>query len=553
MDPLGSFSAATRAWFERTFDAPTPAQALGWPAIASGEHVLIQAPTGSGKTLAAFLSSIDRLNAKPGEGLRAALRLAAQGAQLRHRAEPARAARRARVVAARRRPHRRHAREGAARAGQAPAGHPDHDARVALPAAHLGGARDAARGRDADPRRGARRRRARSAARTWRSRSSGSSALAQARSSASASRRRSGRSRRSGASSRAGGRSSSSTPARARSSTSRSSSRSRTCASSARPRRSRYPVPADGQEMDAGTELGSQSIWPSIYPEILAPRRGAPLDDRLRQQPPPRGAARAAPERARRAKEIARAHHGSLAREQRVIVEEDLKARPHPVPRRHLVARARDRHGRRRPRDPGRVAEVGRARPAADRPRRARAGRRLEGPHLPEVPRRPARVGGRRAGDARGRDRGDEDPAQPARRARAADRRDLAPTRRSRSTSCTSWCAARTRSPTSRASSSRTCSTCSPAATRPTSSPSCGRASSGTAPAARSAPARGAAARGHERGHDPRPRPVRRVPGRTAAAASASSTRRWSTRRARARRSCSARRPGGSRRSRATA
>ena len=30
-----------------------------------------------------------------------------------------------------------------------------------------------------------------------------------------------------------------------------------------------YPVPADGQEMDAGTELGSQSIWPSMYPELL--------------------------------------------------------------------------------------------------------------------------------------------------------------------------------------------------------------------------------------------------------------------------------------------
>ena len=61
------------------------------------------------------------------------------------------------------------------------------------------------------------------------------------------------------------------------------------------------------------------------------------------------------------------------------------------------------------------------------------------------------------------------------------------------------------------------------------------------------------AARGHERRHDPRPRDVRRLPGRTAAAGSASSTRRWSTRRARARRSCSAPRPGGSRRSPATA
>src|ERR671918_2162939 len=70
MDPLAPFSPQTRAWFEGTFAAPTPAQELGWPAIATGEHVLIQAPTGSGKTLAAFLYGIDRLNAEPGEGLR---------------------------------------------------------------------------------------------------------------------------------------------------------------------------------------------------------------------------------------------------------------------------------------------------------------------------------------------------------------------------------------------------------------------------------------------------------------------------------------------------
>src|SRR5881394_3234204 len=70
MDPLNVFSEATRAWFERTFDAPTPAQVKGWPVIASGAHTLIQAPTGSGKTLAAFLYAIDRLTAKPGEGLR---------------------------------------------------------------------------------------------------------------------------------------------------------------------------------------------------------------------------------------------------------------------------------------------------------------------------------------------------------------------------------------------------------------------------------------------------------------------------------------------------
>jgi ATP-dependent Lhr-like helicase len=70
MDPLGVFSPATRAWFERTFDAPTPPQQHGWPAIASGRHVLIQAPTGSGKTLTAFLSALDRLNESPRQGLR---------------------------------------------------------------------------------------------------------------------------------------------------------------------------------------------------------------------------------------------------------------------------------------------------------------------------------------------------------------------------------------------------------------------------------------------------------------------------------------------------
>ena len=70
MDALASLSPATRAWFERAFPAPTPAQELGWPAIATGAHVLVQAPTGSGKTLAAFLQGIDRLNETPGEGLR---------------------------------------------------------------------------------------------------------------------------------------------------------------------------------------------------------------------------------------------------------------------------------------------------------------------------------------------------------------------------------------------------------------------------------------------------------------------------------------------------
>jgi ATP-dependent Lhr-like helicase len=70
MDALSVFSKPTRAWFESSFAAPTPAQEQGWPAIASGKHTLIQAPTGSGKTLAAFLYGIDKLTDSPGEGLR---------------------------------------------------------------------------------------------------------------------------------------------------------------------------------------------------------------------------------------------------------------------------------------------------------------------------------------------------------------------------------------------------------------------------------------------------------------------------------------------------
>ncbi|HET6683493.1 MAG TPA: DEAD/DEAH box helicase [Gaiella sp.] len=70
MDALASLSPATRAWFGRAFSGPTPAQELAWPAIATGAHVLVQAPTGSGKTLAAFLHGIDSLNDTPGDGLR---------------------------------------------------------------------------------------------------------------------------------------------------------------------------------------------------------------------------------------------------------------------------------------------------------------------------------------------------------------------------------------------------------------------------------------------------------------------------------------------------
>ncbi|MFP5320911.1 MAG: DEAD/DEAH box helicase [Acidimicrobiia bacterium] len=62
---LEQFSPAVRAWFETSFPEPTPPQQKGWPTIASGAHTLILAPTGSGKTLSAFLWAIDRLTSTP--------------------------------------------------------------------------------------------------------------------------------------------------------------------------------------------------------------------------------------------------------------------------------------------------------------------------------------------------------------------------------------------------------------------------------------------------------------------------------------------------------
>ncbi len=62
---LAGFTPQVRDWFTRAFAEPTAAQAQAWPAISSGRHVLISAPTGSGKTLAAFLWALDRLVAEP--------------------------------------------------------------------------------------------------------------------------------------------------------------------------------------------------------------------------------------------------------------------------------------------------------------------------------------------------------------------------------------------------------------------------------------------------------------------------------------------------------
>ena len=63
--PLDRFSRATREWFSGAFPRPTAAQSGAWDAISSGRHALVVAPTGSGKTLSAFLWSLDRLATTP--------------------------------------------------------------------------------------------------------------------------------------------------------------------------------------------------------------------------------------------------------------------------------------------------------------------------------------------------------------------------------------------------------------------------------------------------------------------------------------------------------
>jgi Lhr-like helicase len=59
--PLNNFHPAVADWFQATFAAPTPCQMQAWQAFKAGRHSLIAAPTGSGKTLAAFLAAIDDL------------------------------------------------------------------------------------------------------------------------------------------------------------------------------------------------------------------------------------------------------------------------------------------------------------------------------------------------------------------------------------------------------------------------------------------------------------------------------------------------------------
>ena len=220
-----------------------------------------------------------------------ALRLAAEGAQLRRRAEPARPARRPPVRAPRRRPHRRHDAEGAARAGQGAARHPDHDAGVALPDADLAGAGDAALARDGDRGRGARRR-GHEARRAPGALAGAARRLARQAGAANRPLRDPAPARRD-------------RPLRLR--RPRDPARRRGHAQGARPRgrrAGRGPARARGHERavpagNAGRRRdglrlrGERQVDLALdLPGGPRARPSAPLDDRLRQQPPPRRAAR---------------------------------------------------------------------------------------------------------------------------------------------------------------------------------------------------------------------------------------------------------------------
>ena len=211
---------------------------------------------------------------------------------------------------------------------------------------------------------------------------------------------------------------------------------------------------------------------------------------------------------------VARAHHGSVSREERKAHRGGAQGRRSARGRRHQQPRARHRHGRGGPGGPGRgAAERGR-RPAARRPGRSPGRQRLARRGLPEAPRRPGVVCRGGPQDDHRRHRGAALSAQPARRAGPADRgdgRDGAVASRRAGRAGPARGAVRraagvgARRGAGHALRSLPVDRVRRAAPAPGLGPRRRRADR--------APGR-AAPGGHQWRHDPRPRPVRRVPGR---------------------------------------
>ena len=343
------------------------------------------------------------------------LRLSPQGALLRRGEEPSGTAKRHRGRREGRHPDRRHAAEGPTGHGPPPARHPHHHPRVAVPDAHEPGGEDVrghrAGDRGRDPRRRADQARGAPRAHARAPRRGGGPGRPADRAVGHAESARGGRPlpRRPQAHvhDRRHRRAQAARPP---------DPRARGVDGRARGRRPTRPVRGHGSgghpQVDLARDLS----------QAARAGQAAPLDADLRQQPSRRGAPRPAPQRARR-----REHR---PRPPRLAGPRGAAGRGGPaeggraaVPGGDLEPRAGHRHGGDRPRAAGRVPQVGHGRPAAHRPRRPQRRRRLQGPHLPEVPGRPARVRGRRPAHAQRRDRDHRRAPQPARRARPADRR----------------------------------------------------------------------------------------------------------------------------------
>ena len=539
---LASFGEATRTWFEAAFAAPTPAQVGAWAAISAGRNALVVAPTGSGKTLSAFLWSLDRLAAAPvpeekqhrcrvlyvsplkALAVDVERNLRAPLTGIRHTADAARGCpsptSRSASAPATPRPT-----SAGALATTPP------DILITTPESLFlmltSQAREALRGVEtvivdevhavAGTKRGAH------------------LALSLERLDALLDQP----AQRIGLSATVrpieevarflGG----SHPVevvapgvRRRSGTSRSSSPSRTWASSAPTGR-----PTGGARGVRGRRAERRaSIWPHVEERVVDLDRAAPLDDRLRQLPPPRRAPHRPLQRDRRRARRGRAP-GSTTAAGRVAVRRPGRSQPgppaqvmaqsgqsdgaphghRPRPPRlglqgaagahrgrpqarpaalrggHLQPRARHRHGRGRPGRADRVAAERRLAPcsgsAAPATRSARCPAACCCPSTAPTsctPRSPS------SGCAPGAIESLRVPGQPARRAgpagRGRDRRSTSGT----STSCSTWSGGRRRTPPCRAAPTTRRSTCSRAATPATSSPSCARASSGTGSPARS-------------------------------------------------------------------
>ena len=201
-----------------------------------------------------------------------------------------------------------------------------------------------------------------------------------------------------------------------------------------------------------------------------------PHHHRVLQRAPHGRAARGAPQRARRRGARPRAPRlaGTRAAPPGRVRPQGRPAARH---RRDEQPRARHRHGRGRPRRARGVAGIGVARSAAHRPCRPQRRRTEHRQDLPEVPRRPPGDRDRRGAHARRTRGGDALPAQPARRARPADRGRHRNRRVGRRRPPRAACGAPRTSPSSPTTCSARPSTCSRAATRPISSRACGRGS----------------------------------------------------------------------------